>query len=78
MTYRVKIEKLDELKNGRTCKYIAEKCDCTSQYVSKLFSGKSHCSKALAFLLATISNNSQTENLSIDEKVEFYFDKIEN
>lgn len=76
MTYKIKSDRIEDLKSGRTIKHIASKCDCSPNYISAVFSQKRNCSKAVAFLLASIGSNNKTDNLDIDEKVGFYFEKV--
>ena len=77
MVYKIKEEKAEELKNGRTIKYISDKCGCTRDHLSKLFLGKRNCTKSLAFLLVLISKGETISTFDMDSKISEYFDEID-
>lgn len=52
--YIFKKELKEELLNGRSIKFIANKCEVTASYLSQVFNQKRGCSYRLAMM---ISNN---------------------
>lgn len=78
MVYKIKEEKVKEIKNGRSNLYIASTIGCTEQHLCNIFSGKSNCSKSLAILLSLINNDSEYMNLALDDKINIYFNPIED
>lgn len=47
--YIFRIEKKDELLNGRKVKWIAEKLNITPENLYLVLSGKKHCTRIFAF-----------------------------
>lgn len=74
--YSVKEELVEDLKGGRTLKYIAEMLGITQQYVSLLFSNKRSCTKILAKNLIGLRFNLAINDIRMEELLEKYFDKI--
>lgn len=77
MSYKIKKEKVEELKDGRKNIIIAEKIGCTPQHLGKIFLGERNCSKRIAILLVSINQKFIRENQNIDEMINFYFDKVD-
>lgn len=77
MAYKVKKEKVDELKDGRKNIIIAEKIGCNPQYLGKVFLGERNCSKRIAILLVSINQKFAIENHNVDEMISKYFDEVE-
>lgn len=77
MVYKIKKDKVKELKDGRNNISIAEKIGCNPQHIGKIFLGERNCSKGLAMLLILINKNFNTENFDIDGMIDTYFDKVE-
>lgn len=73
MFFRIKQENLNELKNGRTNKYIANRIGCTEQHICNVFKSKTNCSKALALSLVSLDTNQS----DLESKINYYFDKVD-
>ena len=76
MSYKIKKEKIVELKDGRSNSYIASKIGCTEQHVGKIFLGMKNCSKSVALLLVSFCQKINIDNID-DEILDTYFDKVE-
>lgn len=75
MSYKIKKEKVEELKDGRSNSYIAGKIGCTEQHIGKLFLGVKNCSKSIALLLVSFCQKINIDDIN-DEILNIYFDKI--
>lgn len=73
--YKIKIENVKELKDGRNLRNISEKIGVTQQYLSNIFNGKLPCKRNIALCLISLK-----EQISIDDRrmydfLNYYFEK---
>lgn len=66
--YKFKVEMKNELLQGRTLKYIADKTGYSIVHICNVFKGKSHCSTRVA--------NEILELTDTFAPIEKYFEKI--
>lgn len=77
MVYRIKKEKVEELKDGRTNKAIASRIGLTTDHLGKIFNGRQTCTQALAMLLTLLGKNLQIEEGKLQETVEYFFEQVD-
>jgi hypothetical protein len=75
MTYKIKEGKANELKDGRTNTYLANKIGSTQQYIGKIFLGIKNCSKPMALLLISLCQKINIDSID-DDTIKIYFDEI--
>lgn len=75
MSYKIKKDKIEELKDGRSNSYIASKIGCTEQHIGKIFLGIKNCSKSIALLLVSFCQKRNVDSIN-DEILNTYFDKV--
>lgn len=71
--YKIRKSKAKELQDGRTYKFLAEKCGVTDAYLSQVFSTNKVCSQMLAQNLISIKENISINNPKMEEKINYYF-----
>ena len=82
MYYKIKEEKRDELQEGRTLVYIAEKCKYSRQYITDAFNGKIDITRECAInILKGIANDSikistKIKKDGINKAIEYFFEKV--
>lgn len=75
MMYKLKKENKEELKAGRTLTYLSSKLGCTLSHLSLIFCQKRTCNKSSAIAIISICNKINEDD--IEEKIDYYFDKVE-
>lgn len=73
--YKIRVEKVAELKDGRTNRSISQKVGCSETHINQLFLGNKKCSETLAKLLILMCTNYTKDNCSLDDVVKEYFEK---
>ena len=77
--YQVNIEKVKELKDGRTLKAISEKTDIALSYISCIFTGKNKCKKTTAMCLVNLKEPEATVgSKKMENALDYYFTREEN
>lgn len=80
--YRIKLENLDQLREGKTIVYLAKLVRCSRQYLNSVFTGKALIDKQKAIkILEPICKESYKLNLKLKEKgidamINYFFKKI--
>lgn len=80
--YRIKLNKLDELKEGKTNIYLESKIGYTRQYLSEIFTGKRIIDKETAVkILDPICSESvklkdKLDKKGIDKVLKYFFEEI--
>ena len=84
MFYKIRTDKKDELKNGRTITYLAQICGCSRSMLSYAFNGSKirQLSQELALNIITeiskesVSVKNKIDELGIEGALDYYFEKI--
>ena len=84
MYYRIRKDKKDELKNGRTITYLSNLCGCSRVYLSYIFNGyaKRKASKDIIKKIIigiskdSIRINKRLEDSGIEETIKYFFEEI--
>lgn len=80
--YRIKLDKIEELKEGKTGVYLESKIGYTRQYLSEIFSGrrvvdKETIEKILKPICAeSVKLKEKLERGGMDKLIEYFFNKI--
>lgn len=77
ITYRIRKDKIKELKDGRTNKSIAEKIGLSESHLCLVLNGSETCPKYLAILLSLIGAHMQVQEYRMQEVVDYFFEKVE-
>lgn len=72
--YKIKKDKIKELKDGRNLRKIGEIIGITEQYLSMIFNGK-QCTKIIAWSLIILKENVLITDKRQDEFLDYYFEK---
>lgn len=72
--YKVKQDKIKELKDGRNLRTIGEIIGITEQYLSMIFNGKP-CTKIIACNLIMLKENILITDKRKAELLDYYFEK---
>ena len=78
--YRIKLDKVEELRNGRTNIYLAEITGFTREYISNIMTGKRNMTeKGLKRFLIPVCQeivklNEKLNNEGYEKIVEYFFD----
>ena len=73
--YNLKINLIDDLKGGRTSRYIAKILDVTESYISMIFNNKIKCTKIIAMGIISIRYNIALDNEDMEKLLKKYFMK---
>lgn len=73
--YNVKTDLVEDLKGGRTSRYIAKILGVTENYISTIFNGKFKCTKLIAVGIISIRYSISLDNCEMEELLEKYFIK---
>ena len=73
--YNVKTDLVEDLKGGRTSRYIAKILGVTENYISTIFNGKFKCTKLIAVGIISIRHSISLDNCEMEELLEKYFIK---
>ena len=82
MHYRLKLDKRDELIEGRTLQYVAQKCNYSRQYITDAFNAKVDITRECALnILKGIANDSikistKIKKDGINKAIEYFFEKV--
>lgn len=82
MYYRIKKNKREELQEGRTLQYLANKCNYSRQYITDAFNAKVDITRECAInIMKGISNDSikissRIKKDGINKTIEYFFEKI--
>lgn len=83
MYYKIKKEKLDELREGKTNSYIAEKTKYSRQYITYIFKQQIKINSATAIKLLmplakeSIKLNNMLKEKGIDYMIDYFFEEEE-
>lgn len=83
MYYKFRIDKRQELQEGRTLQYLAHKCQYSRQYITDTFNGKNKITKECAInILKGIADDSiklaiRLSSDGLENTINYYFDKVE-
>lgn len=72
--YKVKKDKIKELKDGRNLKTIGGIIGITEQYLSMIFNGKT-CTQIIAWSLIILKENILITDKRKAELLDYYFEK---
>lgn len=75
--YKIRKDKVEELKDGRTISSIAEKIGLSTSHLSLILSGSHTCPKNLAILLSILGRHLQVEEYKLQENLNYFFEKVE-
>ena len=75
--YRIRKDKIKELKDGRTNKVFAEKTGLSEAHLCNVLNGNTYCPKYLATLLSLYGVHMQVQEYRIQEIVDYFFEKVE-
>lgn len=74
--YKLKLEKKDELKSGRTFTYLSEKTGLTDRYIKSVFAGD-RCRKITAMILIAIRHEILVTSPEMEKYLDYYFETKE-
>lgn len=83
MHYRIKKNKKEELQEGRTIQYLAQKCKYSRQYLTDAFNGKIDITRECAINIIngtaenSINLSIKLNQRGIEEMLKYFFDKID-
>jgi hypothetical protein len=72
--YKIKEDKIKELKDGRNLRNISEIIGITEQYLSMIFNGKK-CTLIIAWSLVMLKENVLISDRRKAELLDYYFEK---
>ena len=75
--YKIREEKIKEIKDGRTLTILAEILDINISYLSLIFTRKRACSGLIAKGLISIKKNTSMNDDRMEEYLEYYFTREE-
>lgn len=78
MYYKIKVDKVSELKDGRTNKSIASKVGCSETHINQLFLGNKKCSETLAKLIILMCTNSTNNENTIQDSLKYFFKEVKD
>lgn len=73
--YKIKEDKAEELKDGRTFVYLSKIIGKTTVYISAIFAGYHKCSKTIAISLISIKENIAVNDNKMEEFLKYYFNE---
>jgi len=83
MHYKIKRNKKEELQEGRTIQYLAQKCKYSRQYLTDALNGKINITRECAVNIIrgtaedSINLTIKLNQNGINEMIKYFFDKIE-
>lgn len=83
MHYKIKRNKKEELQEGRTIQYLAQKCKYSRQYLTDALNGKTNITRECAVNIIrgtaedSINLTIKLNQNGINEMIKYFFDKIE-
>lgn len=76
--YKIRLEKAEELKDGRTLKAISEKINIALSYISCILNGKNKCKKTTAMCLINLKEPKiNIGSREMEEMLDYYFTREE-
>jgi len=81
--YKIKRNKKEELQEGRTIQYLAQKCKYSRQYLTDALNGKINITRECAVNIIrgtaedSINLTIKLNQNGINEMIKYFFDKIE-
>lgn len=72
--YKIREDKIKELKDGRNLRTIGETIGITEQYLSMIFNGKT-CTQIIAWSLVMLRENILITDRRKAELLDYYFEK---
>lgn len=72
--YKIREDKIKELKDGRNLRAIGEIIGITEQYLSKIFNGQ-QCTKIIAWNLVILKENISITDRRKEDLLNYYFEK---
>jgi len=75
--YRIRKDKIKELKDGRTNKVFADKTGLSEAHICNVLNGSAYCPKYLATLLSLYGAHMQVQEYRIQEVVDYFFEEVE-
>ncbi len=70
--YKLRLDKKDELKSGRTFTYLAEKTGLTDRYIKAVFAG-AICRKITALILIAVRHEILVTSPEMEKYLKYYF-----
>ena len=83
MHYKIKRNKKEELQEGRTIQYLAQKCKYSRQYLTDVMNGKINITRECAVNIIrgtaedSINLTIKLNQQGINETLNYFFEKIE-
>lgn len=74
--YKIRNEKSEELREGRSMKYFAEIIDMSMQNFSGAFNGRLNVRKHTAISLISIKEKIPVNDKRMNELLEYYFEEV--
>lgn len=71
--YNIKLDLVEDLKGGRTSRYIAKILGVTENYISTIFNGKFKCTKLIAVGIISIRYNISINHDNMENLLEKHF-----
>ena len=75
--YKLKLDKKEELKSGRTFTYLAEKTGLTDRYIKAVFAGD-YCRKITALVLIGVRHDIAITDPEMQKYLDYYFETKED
>lgn len=75
--YRIRKDKIKELKDGRTIRAFAEKTGLSDVHIGNVLNGTACCPKYLATLLSLFGVHMQVPEHRVQEIVDYFFEEVE-
>lgn len=70
--YKLRLEKKEELKSGRTFTYMAKETGLTDRYIKAVFAGGA-CRKITALVLISLRHEISITAPEMEEYLQYYF-----
>ena len=83
MYYKIKIDKRQELQEGRTLQYLAQKCKYSRQYLTDTFNGKVKITRECVInILKGAADDSlklavKLSSEGLENTINYFFEKVE-
>ena len=75
--YKIRKDKIKELKDGRTIRAFAEKTGLSDTHIGNVLNRSAYCPKYLATLLSLFGVHMQVSENRIQEIVDYFFEEVE-
>lgn len=74
--YRIITEKANELKDGRTNKYISDIIGMNNCHITSILTGNRTCSKIVAMVLINLKTNIPIGTKKMEDELKKYFHEV--